>query len=98
MCESDIYQHVLSDLTDRYGEMIGGSALSKVLGYQSIAAMTMALNRKTLDIPTFFIPGRRGRFALTTEIAAWMAKHRAGASTLSKGVPENFKKKSGNDK
>lgn len=63
------YAKLLDDLSNRHGQVIGGETLSKVLGFSSIAAMKQALKRGTLSIPTFFIKGRRGRFALTTDVA-----------------------------
>jgi hypothetical protein len=89
-----IYESLLKDLTARYGELIGGSLLSKTLGFSSMAAMKQAINRETLKVPTFFITGRRGRFALTTDVANWLAECRASADKQGpREVPENFKQK-----
>lgn len=89
---------LLNDLSGRYGEVIGGGEmLSKALGFPSIAAMKQAIKRKTLSIPTFFIPGRRGRFALTADVADWLAECRANAEKQNpREVPENFKQEKGN--
>lgn len=86
-----LYAKLLNDLGSRYGEVIGGEMLSKALGFPSIAAMKQALKRETLTIPTFFIKGRRGRFALTSDVAAWLAECRASADTQGpRKVPANF--------
>lgn len=96
MKNSGIYSVLLDDLTSRYGELIGGGLLGKVLGFPSIEALKRAIERKTLTIPTFFIPGRRGRFALTADVAEWLANCKANADDSStRVVPANFKKKSG---
>lgn len=67
------------ELSERYGEVIGGKALSHALGFGSMAAMKQSLSRKTLSLPVFFIRGRKGRFALTSEVAAYLAECRASA-------------------
>lgn len=88
----ELHARLLNDLSSRYGEVIGGEMLSKALGFQSIAAMKQAIKRETLRIPTFFIPGRRGRFALTADVADWLVECRANAEKQSpREVPENFK-------
>lgn len=91
----EFHARLLSDLSGRYGEVIGGEMLSKALGFQSIAAMKQAVKRGTLRIPTFFIESRRGRFALTVDVADWLAECRANAEKQSpREVPENFKQES----
>lgn len=86
------YAKLLDDLSIRYGQVIGGETLSKVLGFPSIAAMKQAIKRETLLIPTFFIRGRRGRFALTADVAAWLAECRAHADDPSPPeIPANFR-------
>lgn len=82
---------LLDDLSNRYGQVIGGETLSKVLGFSSTAAMKQALKRETLLIPTFFIMGRRGRFALTADVAVWLSECRARADAPGRPeVPANF--------
>ncbi|MDO9385415.1 MAG: hypothetical protein Q7T65_01800 [Thiobacillus sp.] len=91
--DKSLYTKLLTDdLSGRYGEVIGGELLSKALGFPSMAAMKQAIKRKTLKIPTFFIQGRRGRFALTLDVAVWLAECRASAETLDpREVPANFR-------
>lgn len=90
----ELHARLLNDLSSRYGEVIGGEMLSKALGFQSVAAMKQAIKRGTLHIPTFFIESRRGRFALTTDVADWLAECRANAEKQSpREVPDNFKQK-----
>lgn len=72
---------------DRYGPMLGGSTLRKVLGYPSAAALRMALNRGLVKVPVFEIENRRGRFALTQDVAAWFKKCRAEALQQTKNAP-----------
>lgn len=65
-----------NDLVDRYGLLVGGDALFRVLGYSSFEAMRQAVSRKTAPIPIFSIPKRRGKFALSKDIANWLAQQR----------------------
>ena len=65
-----------NDLVERYGLLVGGGALFRVLGYSSFEAMRQAVSRKTAPIPIFSIPKRRGKFALSKDISLWLAKQR----------------------
>lgn len=66
-------ENLIRELCDRHGELVGGDSLRLLLGFPSLAAFRQAVKRKTLVLPTFFVEGRRGRFALTVDIAAWLA-------------------------
>ncbi len=59
-------------LTETLGPVIGGFALSKALGYRTQAAFRKAKQRGNLPITTFELEGRRGRFAATSDLAAWL--------------------------
>lgn len=69
-----------ASLTCSYGPLLGSHELWKALGYKSPAAFRQARNRKTLPIDEFEIPGRRGRFALTQDVARWLAEQRMSIS------------------
>ncbi len=60
------------------GITVGGEVLSRALGYPTQDAFRKAYQRKRLPIATFEIEGRRGRFALTVDIAAWLWRYRDG--------------------
>lgn len=60
-------------LLQKYGQLIGTTEMAKVLGYPTPNALRMAIYRKTLPIRMFDVPGRRGKFALTAEVEAWLA-------------------------
>ncbi|WP_423016383.1 hypothetical protein [Undibacterium sp. Di27W] len=62
-----------SDLLTQSGPLTGGKDLVKALGYRSAAAFRQAIQRGTLPIHVFEIPGRRGRFALTSDIMNWLS-------------------------
>lgn len=64
------------DLTRALGPVLGGSELSAALGFRTQEAFRKARERGTLPVNTFAIPGRRGRFAATADIAAWLWSQR----------------------
>lgn len=61
------------------GAVVGGAALTRSLGYPSQAAFRQALARNRVPIPVFCIEGRRGRFALVRDLAAWLHRLETGA-------------------
>lgn len=70
-----------NDLTNRYGPILPSQTLAQVLGYASADAFRQALVRKTIPVPVFRIPNRRGHFALTHDVARWLARQRQTAIT-----------------
>jgi hypothetical protein len=67
------------DLTSIHGPMMTGESLRVALGYPSKAAFRQAVSRKTCPIPLFSIEKRRGKFALTKDVATWIAALRGTA-------------------
>ncbi len=65
-----------SHLTLTLGVLIGGANLTKALGYPSQGAFRQALFRNRLPVHVFEIEGRRGRFALARDVAAWLVEKR----------------------
>lgn len=59
-------------LEQQHGLLLGGATLVCALGYASTAAMRQARRRGTLPIPLFTVPGRRGYFALSRDVADWL--------------------------
>ena len=68
------------ELLQQYGALVGGDALRQLLGYPSAEAFRQARHRKAIPIPLFRIPQRRGNFALSRDIAHWLAELRLAAS------------------
>ena len=64
------------DLLQRYGPMVGDDDLRVALGYKSMDAFRQALARKTIQVPVFSLPGRRGKFALVQDIATLLSARR----------------------
>ena len=63
---------VVDSLATRHGPLLGGTALWHVLGYASARAFSKAVERNTVPVTTFHIPHRRGRFAMTHDVIAWL--------------------------
>ena len=76
LSEEELANQINADLFKQFGIMIGGADLSKVLGYRNYDAFRQAVRRETISIPLFRVPHRKGRFALTKDIATWLAKMR----------------------
>jgi hypothetical protein len=60
-------------LLREYGPVIGGDELRRALGLASMDALRQAVARQQLPVPVFNIQHRRGLFALTTDLAQWLA-------------------------
>jgi hypothetical protein len=63
-------------LTRLYGPLLNSRDLWKILGYASQAAYRQARSRQCVPVAEFEIEGRRGRFALTNDVATWLAEQR----------------------
>lgn len=62
------------NLERRYGLVIPARDLVRLLGYRTSAAFRQAVRRQTLGLHTFFIDGRRGRYARAVDVAVWLTK------------------------
>jgi hypothetical protein len=63
-----------------HGPMVGGNELSAALGFRTNSAFRQALVRDMVPVPVFSIKHRRGKFALTREVAHWIAEQRQSAA------------------
>lgn len=70
------------ELTAQHGPMMAGEPLRIALGYPSKESFRQAFVRKTIPIPIFTLERRRGKFALTKDVAAWLALQRNQAAIL----------------
>lgn len=70
MTKSNEYGKALSE---RYGEVIGGKDLHKILGFRTSRAFARAVEHSLVGVPVFNIPGRRGKFAMTADVAQWLS-------------------------
>lgn len=65
---------LLQWLLDKHGPLMGGDALYAALGFRTYAAFHRARLNGDVDVHVFPISGRRGVFALTTDVAAWLQR------------------------
>lgn len=59
------------------GPLLVGEDLRRALGYRSLASLHQAIKRRTVPVPLFPIEKRRGKYALTKDVARWLAETRA---------------------
>ena len=78
--------NAIQALEERFGLIVAGRDLVRLLGYRTPAAFRQAARRKSLGVLTFFIRGRRGRCARTSDVARWAFEH--GASPLQGELPK----------
>ena len=82
----DLRDELEKDLIEIYGPIISGADLIKILGFPTQNAMARAISKNKLDVPVFSIKNRRGKHALSKEIAVWLASQRE------EGLIKNFPK------
>jgi hypothetical protein len=64
--------NIKDELFEKYGYLIGGSDLTKVMGYRSSAAFYRAATLNIVGVKVFSIQDRKGKFALTVDVANWL--------------------------
>lgn len=65
-------KEIEKDLTEKYGTVIGNADLRHVLGYKSFSTFNRAVRMGLVPVKVFEIKNRRGKFALTIDIANWL--------------------------
>jgi len=56
----------------RFGPILGAPDLWLILGFRTADAFRKAVERGKAPVPTFTLPNRRGRFALTADVVRWL--------------------------
>lgn len=56
--------------------VIGGKALREKLAIQSTTAFSRLVKKGQLGFELFHLPGRRGRFALESDVDAWLKEQK----------------------
>lgn len=64
--------NIAAALFDQYGPPIGGNDLAKVLGYKTAGAFNKSIRQSRVGLQIFDIPGRKGKFAYTNDVAKWI--------------------------
>lgn len=63
---------LIAEIKEKYGEIIGGYDLAKLLGYKSTASFRQAVSRNQIPFSTFNIENRKGKFAYTNDVLSWL--------------------------
>jgi len=71
-----LVQQLQETLIRLYGPLLASRDLWKLLGYASPAAYRQARLRQSIPVAEFEIERRRGHFALTQDVARWLAEQR----------------------
>ena len=61
------------DLIEIYGPIMTGTELRKALGFGSATSFNRAVRTGKVNLHVFHIPERRGKFALTGDVAKWLS-------------------------
>jgi hypothetical protein len=64
---------IRASLEQAYGPLLKGEGLANALGYKNLASLRQAKKRNQVGVPLFELPNRKGLYALTTEVADWLA-------------------------
>ncbi len=64
---------LIAEIKEKYGEIIGGYDLARLLGYKSTASFRQAILRNQVPFATFNIENRKGKFAYTNDVIYWLA-------------------------
>jgi hypothetical protein len=77
----------IEEQIERYGPLVGGSALRSLLGFRTTAAFQKARLQGQIGVAVFPLPGRQGVFAVTQEACRWvLAQRQTNSAEASKGV------------
>jgi len=74
--QHNLAEELEQDFIERYGPVLTGDALRNCLGYSSMSALRQAIARNKVNVPIFHLKDRRGQFALSKDVARWLAMHR----------------------
>lgn len=77
---ADLKTQLRESLLRLHGPLLGGNPLAAALGHRSAASLRQARRRGQIGVPLFTVPNRRGWFALTQDVADWLADMRTGKS------------------
>lgn len=69
-------QELHEELMAKYGAMLFGKELHRTLGYATPEAFRQAVSKNTVPVPIFSIKNRRGKFALSKDVAKWLSIQR----------------------
>ncbi|MEQ1933951.1 MAG: hypothetical protein ABL962_08745 [Fimbriimonadaceae bacterium] len=85
-----LQQELRETLLRMHGPLLGGEALVAALGHKNAASLRQARRRGQVAITLFTVPNRRGWFALTQDVADWLANIRLQAQQKGGGSTSNL--------
>lgn len=71
---------IMSSLEQAHGPLLKGEGLANALGYKNLASLRQARKRDQVGVALFELPNRKGLYALTAEVADWLATCRLQAN------------------
>jgi hypothetical protein len=71
-CMASLEGELRKALLTEWGYVMGSEGLRQAFGFRSQAALRAAISHGHVPVRTFTIVGRRGPYALTHEVAAWL--------------------------
>lgn len=77
-------------LIKEYGPILSDDLLRICLGYRSLGAFRKSVSRNTVPVTIFSIANRSGKFALTTDVAQWLAQQKLEAIKNNKSKEINM--------
>ncbi|OOG41404.1 hypothetical protein B0E51_06790 [Rhodanobacter sp. C05] len=77
MGSKSLEQRLLDSLLSNWGYVMGSAGLRQALGFSSQAALRVAIATRRVPFQVFPIEGRKGPFALTHDVADWLASRGA---------------------
>lgn len=66
----------VNGLLEQFGPLVSGEDLRTLLGFKTAAAFQKAVTDGSIAVATFHLPGRKGRFAVTSEVGWWLVMQR----------------------
>lgn len=76
---ASLHLELRESLLRMHGPLLGGESLVAALGHRNAASLRQARRRGQVSITLFTVPNRRGWFALTQDVADWLAEIRLQA-------------------
>lgn len=74
-----VREAIMSSLDQAHGPLLKGEGLANALGYKNLASLRQAKKRNQVGVALFELPNRKGLYALTAEVADWLATCRLRA-------------------
>lgn len=78
---------LLAGLLDQWGYVMGSAGIRMALGFSTQQALRHAIQAGHIPFHVFTLKGRKGPFARTHDVAAWLASHASDPVASSPAAP-----------